>query len=279
MFKVGVLASTRGTDLQAIIDEWKAGKMPGIDLSVVASNVEDCGALEKARTNGINAVFVDTSGKSREEYDQALIEALGDVDLVCLIGYMRILTPVFIRHFSGRIINVHPALLPKYGGKGFYGDKVHRAILESEEKESGMTIHYVDESLDMGPIFLQKTVPIEPGETVETLKAKVQALEKQWYPEAIRQIAQKKTGNKPYRIKHDRPNCIGCTACANISPQFWEMSDVDGLADLVSAKKNEDATMELDISEEDFQANMDAAESCPVNVIHLIKIDSGEQLI
>lgn len=189
MFKVGVLASTNGTDLQAIIDEMKAGNMPGIELVRVVSNVKDCGALEKARGFGAEAIFVDPVGKSREEYDEALVAAMGDVDLVCLIGYMRILTSVFIRAFAGRIINVHPALLPKYGGKGWYGMKVHEGVLASGDAESGMTIHYVDESVDGGPILLQKTVPIEEGETPESLKDKVQALEKQWYPEAVRLIA------------------------------------------------------------------------------------------
>jgi phosphoribosylglycinamide formyltransferase-1 len=187
-FKIGVLASTRGTDLQAIFDEIDAGLMLGIEVSVVASNVEDCGALEKAQVHGTRAVFVNPAGKSREEFDKELVKALGDVDLVCLIGYMKILTPVFVKAFEGKIINVHPALLPKYGGKGFYGENVHEAVLKNGEKMSGMTIHYVTEDVDGGPILLQKTVEIEPGETAESLKNKVQMLEKKYYPEAIRMV-------------------------------------------------------------------------------------------
>lgn len=187
-FKVGVLASTRGTDLQAIFDEMDAGLMPGIEISAVVSNVENCGALEKARAHKVKAIFVDPAGKSREEFDKKLIAALGDVDLVCLIGYMKILTPLFVKAFEGKIINVHPALLPKYGGKGFYGENVHEAVLKNGEKMSGMTIHYVTEDVDGGPILLQKTVEIEPGETAESLKNKVQMLEKKYYPEAIRMV-------------------------------------------------------------------------------------------
>lgn len=187
-FKVGVLASTRGTDLEAIFDEIDAGLMPGVEISAVVSNVENCGALEKARSHGTPAIFVDPKGKSKEEFDRELVAALGDVDLVCLIGYMKILTPVFVKAFKGKIINVHPALLPKYGGKGFYGQNVHEAVLANGEKESGMTIHFVTEDVDGGPILIQKTLEIEPGETAESLKNKVQMLEKKYYPEAIRMV-------------------------------------------------------------------------------------------
>ena len=179
-FKIAVLASTNGTDLGAIIEEMKAGLMEGIELSRVVSNVEDCGALQKARDFGVEAIFVGPDGD--------LIEAVGDVDLVCLIGYMRILKPDFVKAYEGRIINVHPALLPKFGGPGFYGANVHESVLAAGEMETGMTIHYVTEDVDGGPILLQKTVAIEIGDTPDTLKDKVQALEKKWYPEAIRLI-------------------------------------------------------------------------------------------
>ena len=188
VFKIAVLASTRGTDLQAIIDEKVAGKLEGVEISGVFSNVKDCGALEKAKVAGIRSVFVDSKDKTREEFDLNLIEAIGEVDLICLIGYMRILTPEFIKKYAGKIINVHPALLPKYGGKGFYGKNVHESVLKNSEKESGMTIHYVTEEVDAGEILIQEKVTIVDGETAESLKGKVQALEKKYYPEAIRMI-------------------------------------------------------------------------------------------
>ncbi|MFA5793093.1 MAG: phosphoribosylglycinamide formyltransferase [Candidatus Gracilibacteria bacterium] len=186
-FKIGVLASGNGTDLGAIFEEMDAGKMPKeIDICVVISNVEDSKALEKARARNIRAVFVNPLGKTREDYDMELIKELGDVDLVCLIGYMRILSQPFVRHFARRIINVHPALLPKYGGEGWFGMKVHEGVLANKEKESGMTIHYVDFGVDSGPTIMQEKVPVYEDDTPETLRARTLELEKRCYPEVIR---------------------------------------------------------------------------------------------
>lgn len=199
MFKLGVLASGNGTDLNAIYKEMDEGKMPGIEVAVVISNKEDAPVLERARARNIKAVFVDPKGKSKEEYDEELVRLMKEagVDLVCLIGYMKILTPVFVSSFPRHIINVHPALLPKYGGNGWYGMKVHEAVLANGEKESGMTIHYVDIGVDSGAMILQEKVAIEPGETPESLKAKVQELEKKAYPEAVRMIYKDRSSNKP----------------------------------------------------------------------------------
>ena len=134
-YKIAVLASTRGTDLKAIFDEIDAGLLADVEVAIVVSNVENCGALDKAkRTNGVKAVFVDPGGKNKEEYDEELASQVGEVDLVCLIGYMKILTPGFVKKYEGKIINVHPALLPKYGGKGFYGQNVHEAVIAAGEK-------------------------------------------------------------------------------------------------------------------------------------------------
>lgn len=192
-FKIGVLASTRGTDLQAIIDEMKAGKMPGIELAVVIGNKKDAYALERAHAQGYEAVFVDSKGKTREEFDMEMVRILEkkEVDLVVLIGYMRILTPAFVRKFKRRIINVHPALIPKFCGKNFFGQSVHEAVLKAHEKETGMTIHYVDEEVDAGPIIIQKKCPVEKSDTPDSLKERVQALEKKWYPEVIRMLSKK----------------------------------------------------------------------------------------
>lgn len=188
-FKIGVLASTNGTDLQAIIDEMKAGKMPGIELAVVAGNNRGAYALKRASEQGYKAVFVDPSGKSREEFDAEIARVLEaeSVDLVVLVGYMRILSAPFVRKF--KIINVHPALIPKFCGKNFFGQSVHEAVLKAGETQTGMTIHYVDEGVDTGKIIVQKKCPVEPSDTADTLKEKVQALEKKWYPEVIRMLA------------------------------------------------------------------------------------------
>ena len=191
MFRIAVLASTKGTDLQAIIDEIRAEKMPGIELSVVISNKKSCYALQRAQEQGFKTIFVNPKNKSREEFDQKMAKILEghDIDLIVLVGYMRILTPAFIQKFKHRIINVHPSLIPKYCGKDFYDKGVHEAVLAAGEKQSGMTIHYVEEGVDTGEIILQKTVEIVPGETPETLKTKIQELEKKCYPEVIRQLS------------------------------------------------------------------------------------------
>jgi len=193
MFKVAVLASTNGTDLQAIIDELEKGNMPGIELTLVASNKENCYALKRAKEQGYKTVFIDPKGKSRQQFDQELATTLKEhsIDLIVLVGYMRILTPEFVKEFPKKIINVHPSLIPKYSGKNFFGKSVHQAVLENNEKETGMTIHYVDEGVDTGEIILQKTCQVDPAETPESLKQKVQALEKEYYPKVISHLAKK----------------------------------------------------------------------------------------
>ena len=140
MFKIAILASTNGTDLQAIIDEINDGKMPGIELSMVISNKENCYALKRAEQQGFKTIFVDPKDKDREEFDTEMAEVLEEeeVDLVVLVGYMRILSPAFVKQF--KIINVHPSLIPKFCGKDFFGQNVHEAVLAAGEKETGMTI-------------------------------------------------------------------------------------------------------------------------------------------
>lgn len=188
--RIAVLASTRGTDLQAIIDEIKAGRLKA-ELACVVSNDRHCYALERARAQGFKTYWIDPKDHSRVEFDRELVKILKseNIDLIALAGYMRILTAYFIGEFRGKIINVHPALLPKYGGKHFYGDKVHEAVLKAGEKESGITIHFVEENVDAGPIILQKTCAVLTNDSVETLKARVQALEKEWYPKVIQEFA------------------------------------------------------------------------------------------
>ena len=191
-FRIAVLASTRGTDLQAIIDEIKAGRLE-CELTCVVSNNKNCYALERAHAQGFKTRFIDPKEKSRVEFDRELAKILEEekVELVVLVGYMRILTPYFISKFRHRIVNVHPALIPKYCGKDFYGQSVHEAVLKSGDSETGMTIHYVEEGVDTGPIILQKTCPVRSIDTPETLKKRVQELEKEWYPKVIQMLAKK----------------------------------------------------------------------------------------
>ena len=185
------MASTRGTDLQAIIDEIKAGYLKNVELVCVVSNQKKCYALERAHTQGFKTHFVDSKEKSRVEFDREMAQILENenVDLVVLVGYMRILTPYFVSKFKGKIINVHPAIIPKFFGKDFFGASVHEAVLAAGEKETGMTIHFVEDEIDRGGIIIQKTCPVLPGDTPETLKERVQALEKEWYPKVIQMFA------------------------------------------------------------------------------------------
>jgi phosphoribosylglycinamide formyltransferase-1 len=192
MYKIAVLASTKGTDLQAIIDEMKAGKMPGIELVAVISNKKNCFALKRAKEQGFETYFINPKGKTREEFDKEMASILDkkNVDLICLIGYMRILSDWFVDKFANKIINVHPAIdMKKYGGEGFFGGNVHQAVLDNHEKESGCTIHIVTKNVDSGPIIAQEKVKIEDDETVDSLKEKVQSCEKRLYPEVIRKFA------------------------------------------------------------------------------------------
>lgn len=187
MYKIAVLASTNGTDLQAIIDEMKEGKLPDVELSAVISN-KKCYALERAKAQGYQAVYIDPKGMSREEFDLEVSKVLDEhhVDLIVLVGYMRILSSAFVNKYQRRMINVHPSLVPKYCGEGFYGANVHEAVLAAEEKESGMSIMFVDEGCDTGEVILQKKCAVLPSDSPETLKERVQTLEKEWYPEVIR---------------------------------------------------------------------------------------------
>ena len=192
-FRIAVLASTRGTDLQAIIDEIKSGKLK-VELACVVSNIKNCYALERAHAQGFKTHFVDPKEKSRVEFDRELVKILEEenIDLVALAGYMRILTPYFVGKFHRRIINIHPSLIPKYCGKNFFGNNIHEAVLKAGDKETGMTIHFVEEGVDTGEIIVQKNCPVLPGDSAETLKERVQQLEKEWYPKVIQLFSEGK---------------------------------------------------------------------------------------
>lgn len=183
--KLGVLASTSGTDLQAIIDAIEAGEL-NAEIAVVIGNKEDAYALERARKQGIDNLFVNPLGKTREEFDREVSKELDarGVELIALIGYMRYLSKWFVNKYKYKIMNVHPSLLPAFAGG--MDKNVHRVILDWGCKVSGCTIHFVDEGADTGPIIIQKAVPIDENETVDTLRDKVQNLEKQTFVEAIR---------------------------------------------------------------------------------------------
>lgn len=190
-YRIAVLASTNGTDFQAILDARDAGALPGVDIACLFTNKAACGAADKARRAGIPVEAIDLAGKTREQADRETMTALlpYQPDLLVLVGYMRILGSEMVARYKGRILNVHPSLLPKFAGG--MNLNVHQAVLDAGEKETGMTIHLVTDDLDGGPIVCQKKVAVAPDDTAETLKAKVQALEKEWYPKVILDFARK----------------------------------------------------------------------------------------
>jgi len=191
LVRIGVLASTRGTDLEGIIDAINRRRLDAI-ICIVLSNKRDAYVLERAKKHNIEAVFIDPAGKTREEYDRELASELEkkQIDLVLLIGYMRYLSKEFVEKYKNWIINVHPSLLPAFAG-GMDID-VHKKVLEYGCKVTGCTIHFVDEGADTGPIIIQKVVAVEEHDTPETLKKKVQELEKEGLIEAIRLFGENK---------------------------------------------------------------------------------------
>src|SRR6266567_7415719 len=181
MKNLGILLSGRGSNFEAIARNVQAGKIPA-KIAVVISNREEARGLQRAREMGLNARVIPSKGKDREAYDRELVAALREfhVDLVCLAGFMRILGPYFIREFRGRILNIHPALLP-----AFPGSDAQKQALEYGVKVSGCTVHLVDEGVDTGPIICQATVPVLDGDTVESLSARSLKEEHRIYSEAI----------------------------------------------------------------------------------------------
>jgi phosphoribosylglycinamide formyltransferase-1 len=183
---VGVLASGRGSNLQAILDACARPAFPA-RVVVVISDRERATALERARAAGIEAVFLNPKDfGDRETYDAAVTRMLGErqVGLVCLAGFMRILSPAFVRAWRGRALNIHPSLLPAFAGL-----HPQRQALDHGARVSGATVHFVDEGVDTGPIVLQSAVPVQPDDTEDTLAARILTEEHRLYPEAVRLFA------------------------------------------------------------------------------------------
>ena len=199
--RIAVLASGNGSNLQAIIDAALCGYIRAEPVAVL-SNKRDSFALERARRHGIEPVYIDPAkAKDEDDYSRILIEVLRDrrTGLVCLAGFIPKLSQEFIKEFHLKVMNIHPALLPRFGGTGFYGMRVHRAVIEAREKESGATVHFVDEIYDHGPIIIQAKVPVYENDTAQTLAERVLKEEHRIYPEAIRFFAEnrlKVEGNK-----------------------------------------------------------------------------------
>jgi len=186
MKNLGILLSSRGSNFEAIARNAEAGKIPA-KIAVVISNREEAPGLTRAREMGLNARYIPSKGKDREAYDREVVATLKEfhVDLVCLAGFMRILSSYFIRQFPGRILNIHPALLP-----AFPGSDAQKQALEYGVKVTGCTVHIVDEGVDTGPIIAQASVPVRDDDTEESLAERILAEEHRLYPVVVRRFAE-----------------------------------------------------------------------------------------
>jgi phosphoribosylglycinamide formyltransferase-1 len=194
--RIGVLLSGRGSNFEALADSVAAGRIPNAEIALVLSNRDGAGGVEKARARGIETSVIPSKGLEREAYDKLAVAALREknVDLVCLAGYMRLLSPYFVAAFPNRILNIHPSLLPSFPGL-----ESQRQALEHGAKFSGCTVHFVDENLDAGPIVMQAVVPIEDADTPDTLSERILREEHRIYSEAVRIVLEGR-----YRIEGRR---------------------------------------------------------------------------
>lgn len=183
--RIGILLSGRGSNFEAIARSIASGKLAGAEIAVVIANKPEAAGLETARRLGLKAVCLPSKGLDRETYDRQVVAELraASVELVCLAGFMRLLSAAFVREFPMRILNIHPSLLPAFPGL----DAQHQAF-DYGAKISGCTVHFVDEKLDHGPIILQAAVPVETGDTAESLSARILAEEHRLYSEAIAMV-------------------------------------------------------------------------------------------
>lgn len=190
MLKLGVLISGGGTNLQALIDNQH--KFVDTSIKLVVSNKDSYGLVRASRA-GIDNLYIDPKNfRSEEEYNKKLLEEFKrrDINFIVLAGYLKILSKDFVDEYKGKIINIHPSILPSFSGDGFYGDRVHKAVLESGTAETGATVHFVDKGIDTGPIILQGKLAVEEGETVKSLKGKVLELEHEILVEVVRLISE-----------------------------------------------------------------------------------------
>lgn len=180
--RLGILISGRGSNMVALAQAVSDGRIPTAEVAIVISDKADAGGLAKANDRGIETLVIERRGRTREEHDAEVVDALKqrDVDLVCLAGYLRVLSRVFLDAYRGRIVNIHPSLLPAFPGLDAQGQALAAGV-----KSSGCTVHFVDETLDGGPIIAQRAVPVLADDTVESLSSRILEQEHELYPEAV----------------------------------------------------------------------------------------------
>jgi phosphoribosylglycinamide formyltransferase 1 len=201
---VAVLVSGGGTNLQALLDAFHGSTLARI--ARVVSSRDGAGALERARRAGVPTVVL----RDPDDADE-LVRALGDARLAVLAGYLKRVPPAAVARFRWRLINIHPALLPDFGGRGMYGRRVHEAVLSSGAQVSGATVHYVDEEFDRGPIIAQWPVPVQAGDTPDSLAARVLEVEHRLLPLVVQELARQGVPGKPVKVSVQQPNFDGTT--------------------------------------------------------------------
>jgi len=232
--RLAIFASGSGSNMQAIVDAVETGDL-NITIGAVDSNKSDAGVLDRARAHNIPTIVMDP-----EAYADAYVDAYADayadaysgaseytskllfelekcgVNFVALAGYLRIIPREIVARFRGRMLNIHPALLPSFGGKGYYGRRVHEAVLEHGVQWTGVTVHLVDEEYDTGPIILQKPVPVKSDDTAESLAARVLIIEHEIYPAALKLFATQRVRIDGRRVRFapgsrstSDPDCVG----------------------------------------------------------------------
>ncbi|HWZ99737.1 MAG TPA: phosphoribosylglycinamide formyltransferase [Candidatus Dormibacteraeota bacterium] len=187
--RIGVLLSGRGSNFEALADSVASGGIPNAEIALVLSNREAAAGIDRAKSRDIPTRVIPSKGLERETYDRQVVAALNEakVDLICLAGYMRLLSPYFVAAFPQKILNIHPSLLPSFPGL-----EAQKQALDYGVKFAGCTVHFVDENLDAGPIILQSVVPVEDGDTEETLSARILKEEHRIYSEAVKIVLEEK---------------------------------------------------------------------------------------
>lgn len=187
-WRIGILISGRGSNMGALIAAVRDGRVPGAEVALVISDQANAAGLARAKERGVETLVIERRGRSREDHDREIAKALRErqIGLICLAGFMRLLSPEFIAAFRNRILNIHPSLLPDFPGL-----HPHQQALAAGVASSGCTVHYVDETLDGGPIIAQRTVPVLPGDTEESLAARILEQEHQLYAEAVAKVIER----------------------------------------------------------------------------------------
>ena len=191
-FRVAIFVSGGGSNMEALIRAAEKGGLPRAEIALVICNRPDAGAVPRAQSHGIETAVIASKGAADQDFQASILSALIErrIDVICLAGYLKKVGSDIVQRYRGRILNIHPALLPRYGGAGMYGRLVHEAVLKAGDKESGCSVHLVDDEFDHGPVLAQRRVPVLTGDTPEGLAKRILEQEHQLYPQVLAQFCE-----------------------------------------------------------------------------------------